>query len=268
MGAGNASRANLFDPGAVHTAPGIVWLGERFDLGVGGGVGSDGSSLVHASAFDGQTSNIGLGVHWARRRQEVTPLDAELPGWRRKGESFNNEVESSVVSATIGGGGVHHLFGFGVGLRYYFRTSTLRGAEGVFNIAPSIAGIVAETWTLSLTVENPIPVDYGDAPLAVGSGTRWQPSDRFALSVDTLTDLGTYPGEVRFTPMAGAEIYIQDMVPVRVGWTQDGVSQVQHVTAGVGAVNESMGFNYAVLLDPWSSDDVAHEHRVSLRISM
>jgi hypothetical protein len=268
VGMGDTVRSNPDDPGSVYAAPGMVWLGERFDLGAGGGLGTDGVRTLQVGAYDGQTSNVGLGVSWLVRRLEQSPAEDDLPGWRRKGESFSDEVESSVIAATLGGGGVHHLFGFGVGLRYYYRSSTLFGSDQSFNVAPSIAGVLADHWTVSLTVENPLPLDYADAPMAVGTGTRWQPTSGFAVAVDTLTDLGSVPGEVRFTPMVGMEARVHEAVPLRVGWLQDGLSQTQFISAGIGASNESMGFNYGVRLSPWATDGVEYMHRMSLRISM
>lgn len=267
-GMGNTVRSSPSDTGSVYAAPGMVWLGERFDIGAGLGLGSDGARLAQVSAYDGQTSNIGLGVHWSTLHMEAIPSIDELPGWRRKGETFNNTVESSVLALTIGGGGVHHLFGVGMGVRYYQRTSSLHGDDSSVNIAPSIAGVLAEQWTVSLTVENPIPLGYTDAPFGIGTGTRWQPSDRFAVAIDTLTDLGSAQGEVRFTPMAGAEIRAHEAVPMRIGWTQSGVTQQQLLTIGIGASNSAMGFDYASLLDVWSKGELMHSHRLALRISM
>lgn len=266
-GMGKTVRSSVHEAASVYAAPGLVWIGERFDMGAGGGLATDGARSFFVGAHDGQTSAIGLGVHWISHRLEVVPSDDELPGWRRKGESFDNEVESSVLSATIGGGGVHHLFGFGLGLRYYSRTSTLRGASRSFNVAPSIAGVVADQFTLSLTVENPLPFEYLDAPLGIGTGARWQPSPRFAVALDTLTDLGTAPGEVRFSPMAGAEVWLNEMVPARIGWTQNGVTQRQQLTAGLGIASDAMDFSYACG-GLWSSDSGPTLHQLSLRLSM
>ena len=266
-GMGNTTRSNHLEPGAIYAAPALVWVGERFELGAGGAMSTDGTRSVFVGAHDGQTSSVGLGVQWLSDRKEVSPTLDELPGWKRKGQTFNNDVESSVISATVGAGGVNHLFGLGLGLRYYYRESTLGGAERGFNVAPSIAGVVAEQWVLSLTVENPLPIEFSDAPLAIGTGTRWQPSRRFAVAVDTLTDLGTVEGEVRFTPMAGAEAWLHEMVPIRVGWTQNGISQRQLLTTGIGVASESFDLSYACV-GLWSSDQGSTLHRMSIRLAM
>jgi hypothetical protein len=266
-GMGNCVRSNQDDPNSVFAAPGMVWVGERFDLGFGGGFGPSSSRQVQAAAYDGQTSSIGLGLHWSMTAKDEIPSNDELPGWREKGETFDNHIQSTVLSASVGGGGVHHLFGVGVGLRYYTSTSTLEGTEQSFNIAPSIAGVVGRYWTLSLTIENPLPLGYAGAPLAVGSGARWQPSSRFAVAVDTLTDLGSMPGEVRFSPMVGTEIRIQDEVPIRLGWTQNGITNEKFITGGIGAANDALELSYGVQLDLWTHDEVTHLHRLALRIS-
>jgi hypothetical protein len=64
------------------------------------------------------------------------------------------------------------------------------------------------------------------------------------------------------------EARVHEAVPLRVGWLQDGLSQTQFISAGIGASNESMGFNYGVRLSPWATDGVEYMHRMSLRISM
>jgi hypothetical protein len=266
-GMGNCVRSSPDDPNSVFAAPAMVWIGERFDIGVSGGLGSNSGRHMQAGAYDGQTSSLGLGVHWSMESSDVIPGNEELPGWRKKGETFDNHLQSTVLSASVGGGGVHHLFGAGVGLRYYTSTSTLEGAEQSFNIAPSIAGVVGKYWTLNLTIENPLPLGYSGAPLAVGTGARWQPSSRFAVAVDTLTDLGSMAGEVRFTPMVGTEIRIQDVVPVRLGWTQNGLTNQQFLSAGIGAANEVMEFAYGVQLDLWTDDELSHLHQFAVRIS-
>ena len=267
-GMGNCVRSSPDDPNSVFAAPGMVWIGERFDLGFSGSLGSNSYRQLQASAYDGQTSSVGLGLHWSMETLDEIPSIDELPGWREKGETFDNHTQSTVLSASVGGGGVHHLFGVGMGLRYFTSTSTLEGTEQSFNIAPSIAGVVGRYWTLSLTIENPLPLGYAGSPLAVGTGARWQPSSQFAVAVDSLTDLGSMPGEVRFSPMVGTEIRIQDVVPVRFGWTKNGLTNEQFVTGGIGAANESMEFAYGVQLDFWTADEVAHLHRIGMRISM
>ena len=193
-----------------------------------------------------------------------------MPGWRRENQSFDNEVRSSVIGATIGGGGVHHIFGAAMGLRFYTRSTSLEENMHSFNLAPSVAGLVQDQLYLSLTVENPIPLGFADSPLAVGTGTRWQPTDQFAMEFDTLTDFSSVEGEVRFTPMAGAEYRIQALVPVRAGWSHDGITSANSVTAGIGAANEAVSFNYGATLELGSEGEtLSHmSHGVHLRVSI
>jgi hypothetical protein len=267
-GMGNCVRSSPDDPNSVFAAPALVWVGQRFDLGFGGGRGPSSSRQWQAAAYDGRTSSVGLGVHWSMDARDEIPSNDELPGWREEGETFDNHIESTVLSASVGAGGVHHLFGVGLGFRYYTTTSTLDGTDQSFNLAPSIAGVLGRYWTLSLTIENPLPLEYEGAPLAVGTGARWQPSSRFAVAVDTLSDLGSMPGEVRFSPMVGTEIRIQDVVPLRLGWTQNGITNEKFITGGIGAANEAMEFAYGVQLDLWTHDEVTHLHRLAMRLSL
>jgi len=269
QGMGDAVRSNPYDSGAVFAAPGMVWLDGRFDVSGGAQFGSDGAMIVQVAAHDSQTSPIGLGVQWFRTSQDLTPAQSELPGWRRKGTSFTNEVQSSVLAATLGGGGVHHLFGAGLSLRYFNSTSTLLGAQHSFNLAPGVSAVMADQIYVSLTAENVIPLDFEGSPMGMGTGTRWQPTDRFGLAFDTLTTFGASNDDtVSFSPMVGAEFRAADVVPIRVGWKRDGVTSQRLVTGGIGASNESFGLNYSVQLDLDQEENVGHWHGVSLRISM
>jgi hypothetical protein len=268
QGMGDAVRANPYDSSSVFAAPGMVWVDGRFDVSGGAQLGSDGGHTIQVAAHDSQTSPIGLGLQWFRDSQDVTPSNAELPGWRRKGTSFTNEVQSSVLAATIGGGGVHHLFGVGLNVRYFNRTSTIHGSEHSVNVSPGMSGVMADQLYLSFAVENAIPLGFDGAPLAVGTGTRWQPTDRFGLAFDTTTDLTSMDDGVGFTPMVGAEFRVADVVPIRAGWLSNGVTGQKLVTAGIGASNESFALNYSVQLDLDQEETIGHWHGVSLRISM
>lgn len=104
--------------------------------------------------------------------------------------------------------------------------------------------------------------------MGVGTGTRWQPTDRFALAFDTVTDLSDLDGSMGFTPMLGGEFRVADVVPVRAGWVSDGLTGQKLITAGIGASNESFALNYSVQLDLNQEESVGHWHGVSLRISM
>jgi hypothetical protein len=268
QGMGDTVRSNPHDSGSVYAAPGMVWVDGRFDVTGGGQLGSGGEHTIQVAAHDSQTSPVGLGLQWFRNSQDLSPTNAELPGWRRKGTSFTNEILSSVLAATIGGGGVHHLLGVGLNVRYFNRTSTLNGSEHSVNVTPGVSGVMADQLYLSFAVENAIPLGFDGAPLGVGTGTRWQPTDRFGLAFDTLTDLSAVDVGVGFTPMLGAEFRVANVVPLRAGWTHNGVTGRQLLTAGIGASNESFALNYSVQMDLDQEESVSHWHGVSLRISM
>lgn len=268
QGMGYTNRANPYDGGSVYSAPAMVWIDGRFDISGGAQLGTDQSRIFQASAHDAQTSPIGMGVQWFRQTKDETPDPSELPGWRRENQQFGNEVVSSVIAATIGGGGVHHLFGAALGLRYFTRSSSLADNENSFNIAPSVAGFVQDQLYLSLTVENAIPLGFVDAPLSLGTGSRWQPTEQFAVAFDTLTDFSSIEGEVRVSEMAGMEFRVQGLIPLRVGWKNDGVTESQSVTAGIGASNEDIAFNYGGAFELDADGEPNHWHGLHLRISI
>lgn len=268
QGMGDTVRANPWDPMTAHAAPGMVWLDGRFELGGSGRFGSDETNLWQVGAYDAQTTRVGFGLFWSRSTQSIAPKNEELPGWRQEDQEFDNHIRSSVLSTTIGGGGIHRLFGFGVGVRYFYRSTKLGGSEHAITLAPSIATVIQDTVIFSITAENVIPTGNPDAPLGLSTGTRWQISRQLALAFDTEADFSSLDNQVAFTPMVGAEFRAGDVVPIRVGWKRDGVDQTRWLSSGIGVENESVGLSYGLSLDLWSGAEAVHHHGMMLRISM
>jgi len=269
QGMGDTVRANPWDPMTAYAAPGMVWIDGRFEVGGSGQYSSADTNVWQVGAYDAQTSKVGFGLFWSRDSRSVVPKNEELPGWREVDEEFDNHITSSVLAMTIGGGGIHNLFGAGLGVRYFYRSTKLGGVEHAVTLSPSVATVVQEELYLTLTAENVIPTNQPDSPVAIGTGTRWQPSNRFAIAFDSLTDFTSVSGEVRFTPMVGAEVRIANVVPIRAGWTRNGVDDSQWVTGGIGVENESVGLSYSLQMDAWSDEDVlVHQHGLMLRVSM
>ena len=270
QGMGHTTRSSSNDGGAAYTAPATIWLSSSFDVSGGARIGTGKSRLYQASAQDSQTGPVGLGVQWFRQDEDTTPSRAELPGWKRPGENFENPTSTSVFSAALGGGGVHHLFSIAAGLRYYTRTAPVTGTQSEINGVVSMGGIVQDQLTLTLTAENLIPQDgFDGAPLSLGTGTRWQPTERFALAFDSLSDFESKDEGIAFTSMAGMEYRVGEVVPVRLGWMNDGVTGQGYATAGLGVSNETAGLNYGGRLEvgEGAGDSPGHWHGLSLRAS-
>jgi len=268
QGMGNTVRANPWDPMTAYAAPGMVWVDGRFEIGGSGQYGNNETNSWSVGAYDAQTTKVGFGLFWSRHSKDLKPKNSELPGWRKQGQKFDNQITSSVLGMTLGGGGVHHLFGAGLGIRYFYRNTKLGGTEHAVTLSPSVALVVADQLYLSLTVENAVPTGHADAPLAVSTGTRWQPSNRLAIDFDAVVDFTSIPGEVRFTPMVGAEVRAVPEVPIRVGWFSEGVDETQWVTGGVGVENESVGLSYSLQMDWMTTEELVHQHGLMLRVSM
>ena len=221
QGMGHTTRSNLSDGGAAFTAPATVWLNGGFDVSVGARLGSGKSLLYQASAQDAQTGPVALGLQWMRHESDSTPTNKDLPGWKKPGESLENPTTTSIYGASLGGGGVHNLFSLAVGVRYYTRSAPVTGEESEVNAVVSVGGLVQDQLLLTLTAENLIPQNgFDGAPLGLGTGTRWQPADSFALAFDTFTDFESKDEGVAFSPMVGAEYVIGEIVPIRPKWRQ------------------------------------------------
>lgn len=268
QGMGMTSRSSLEDGGAVYTAPATIWLNAGFDVSGGVRFGSSGGRLFQASALDAQTGPVGLGLQWYGHDEDLTPSKDDLPGWKKPGESFENPTQTSVFAASLATGGVHHLFSYSAGVRYYTREAPVTGEESELNAVVSIGAVLQDQLILTLTAENLIPQSgFDGAPLAVGTGTRWQPTESFAIAVDTLTDLESKDDGMVTSPMVGAEYRIRGVVPVRLGWTRDAVLEQSYATAGLGVASEQAGLEYGARLELDGGDSARHWHGVSLRAS-
>lgn len=266
QGMGHTSRSSLEDGGAAYTAPATLWLNAGFDVAGGAQISSSGGRLYQFSALDSQTGPVGLGVTWFRHDRDLTPSKDELPGWKKPGQSLDNPTQTQVFAASLGTGGVHHLFSYAVGFRYYMRSAPVTGDETELNAVASLGVVAQDQFVLTLTAVNLVPqTGFDGAPLSVGTGTRWQPTDSFALAVDTLTDLESREDGAVVSPMVGAEYRVQGVVPVRLGWTRDNVSETSFATAGVGVSNEQAGLDYGARLELGATGDPKHWHGLSLR---
>ena len=270
QGMGSTTRANLGDGGAVFTAPATIWLSSAYEVSIGARIGTGESRLYQVSAQDAKTGPVALGVQWMRHHTDTSPSAGDLPGWKRPGDSLENPTVTSVFGASLGSGGVHHLFSLAAGARYYTRIAPVTGEEAELNAVVSVGGIVLDQLTLTMTAENLIPQDgFNGAPLSLGTGTHWQPTDSFSLALDTLADFESKEDKVAFSPMVGTEFVIAEVVPLRIGWYRDGVSGQGVVTAGIGVSNEVAGFNYGGQLQvgEGTPDKPGHWHGLSLRAS-
>jgi hypothetical protein len=268
QGMGDTTRSSLDDGGGAYTAPATIWLNEGFDASAGARIGSGSSRLYQASALDSQTGPIGMGIQWFRHDQTSSPSSGDLPGWKKPGESFSNPTSTSVLSASLSTGGVHHLISYAAGLRYYMRTAPVTGESTEINGVLSVGFRVQEQLIVTLTGENIIPQSgFDGVPLGVGTGVRWQPVESFGLAVDTFTDLESDDSGAVVSPMVGAEYRIQGTVPIRVGWRRDGLSGSSFATAGLGVSNEQAGLHYGASLQLGEQDDLRHWHGLSLQAS-
>lgn len=271
QGMGNATRANFLDGGAAYTAPATMWLGGRFDVHLGGRLGTESDRLFQVSGHDSKTGPLSLGLNWFRHDTDVKASPEELPGWRRPNQNFDNPMRASVFGASIGGGGVHHLLSGAIGFRYHTRRAPVSGDKSEMNIVASVGGIVVDQLILTLTGDNLIPQDEIDgAPMSIGTGVRWQPIEAFGVEIDTLTDFESVKNKVVMTPMFGAEYTIAQIVPIRAGFFRDGVEEQSHVTAGIGVANDTVGLNYGGRMTVGArapDEKILHFHGLDLRAS-
>ena len=189
-----------------------------------------------------------------------------MPGWKQPGTTFENPSTTSVFAASLSGGGVHHLMGYAVGVRYYSRVAPLTGTESELNAVLSVGFVVRDQLVVTVTGENLIPQsEFDGAPLGIGTGCRWQPVDTFAVAVDTFTDFESSEDGSVTTPMAGMEYRIVDLVPLRAGWTRNGLTDQSYVTGGFGVSNEQAGLHYGAKVELGDDGNRSHWHGLSLR---
>ena len=85
-GFATAVRANPTEPSVLESAPATMALGDRYTVGITGGIASSDELGFRIEGMDSKTGSFALGISYVHDATEPETTNADLPGWRTPGE--------------------------------------------------------------------------------------------------------------------------------------------------------------------------------------
>lgn len=270
LGAGGASRADLGSLAAIATAPGILHLRPRFDLGGGFAYGTGNARKWQVAATDSQTGPVALGVMFSRTSEESEVRDEDLPGWKEEDLVIGERREiRQRVGGAIATSFLNRTIGVGASLAYLYRKDGFDRTDGAIGVGASAGLRAGEQFVLSVTGDNLLPTGLWFAPTTFATGARLDVSPAAALQGDLILDFTSLANEVAIGARVGAEFTVGGIVPLRVGWARFGALDENRLTAGIGVGNEQAAVDYA-FQGTLATDGQPFEqwHGISVRLSI
>ena len=266
MAVGGVTRANPTAMGAILTSPATLALTPRYEVAVGGRLGTSKVRRVEAAATDSSTGPLTLGLMYIREGASFEATPDELPGWLIPEQDTINPYTESTVGGGLAMSWLNRHLSAGLGGRFTRYASRFSEQADTYALNASVAGQIDERVFIALTGENLYSSDSSDA-MKLGTGLRWQPPRRdssgasaFGIEADLVSTLGEDP--LLTDIHLGLEARPSPFVPLRVGLHRDRLSGSDAWTAGLGAGTKEAMFEYAARLQRTT---LAHSHSLSLR---
>ena len=243
---GSTGRANPRSLSAIITSPGVIGLERQYTLGGSARFGPQKGRSFQAGASDSVTGPVALGVMWAGEWSSPPVPDEELPGWRVAGQAGENPTEETTIGGAIGGALAQRRVGVGLGVSYHRYKSFYRDPSGLVDLSAGVSGKLGDQVVLAASVRDFLPsADFTKAPLVLEGGIRWGPSPWLGIEADVWSDMQTLD-EPALSIGVGGVAWAARTVPIRLGYTRDGIDDLDILTAGIGAGSESGSLEYAV----------------------
>ena len=255
-GMGGAGVANGTDTSSIRHSPAAMLLEVAFSLADGPLV----SGIVGVK--DTRTSDFGAGVITTRQWSDVSPPDAELPGWKEQGTEFTDKRWEQTWRVGVGYGmlrrpvltraGSYEVrrLAFGGGMVYGRTISELSGTRNSWEFNAGVAGRPLSVLTVAASVHG-----LGE----LGEEDTWGEAGAMAnLGPWILVADGLYrpTAEQAYGFRAGAQVEIEG-IAIRGGAALD--QGAWRGTGGLGIVSESVRMDYAL---GWAPAIGAFDHTV------
>ncbi len=276
VGGGGASRADLGSLSAAATAPALLPLRPRYDVGGGIRFGPDSGITWQAAAVDSQTGPVALGLLVSRTTEVTQVREDDLPGWRETDTPIGERRDARTrLGGALAISALERQLGFGASVTWHHRTDGFDRSEGRVTAGASVAAHLGQQLVVSVNGENLIPTGLWFAPTLGTAGLRWAPAEVAALQGDLILDFSSRPGEVAAGARVGVEAIAGRVVPLRLGWAHleaveslDGDPE-DRLTAGIGVGNAQAALDYGFQagLDGGDDEGLRQWHAVSLRLS-
>lgn len=168
--------------------------------------------------------------------------------WLGKGKK---RVQGSVVDLGMGFS-LHENFAMGGTLTYY---GYRRGEEENYThqiSADLSAMLVFENFSLALAGYNLLGFDTPEGPRAYGAGMAYGNDRAFRLALDYRID--HYSDQLVHIIAAGGEYLLDEVMPVRLGYTWDTSLKQGFISGGLGFVSQNFGADVGARWDPSSGE--------------
>lgn len=242
---GSTGRANPRSLSAIITSPGVIALDRQYTIGGSARFGPQKTRSFQAGASDSVTGPVALGLMWAGEWSSPPIPDDELPGWRIPDADTENPTEQSTIGGALGGAFAQRKVGVGIGVSYHRYKSFYRDASGVVDLSAGVSGKLGDQVVVAAAVRDLLPsTDFTGAPLTIEGGLRWGPSPWFAIEADLWADMVSLDAPALGVGVGGVA-WAAKTVPIRLGYTRDGVEDLDVLTAGVGAGSDKGSLEYA-----------------------
>jgi hypothetical protein len=268
-GAGRASPANLDN---IWYGSSVLALDSRYDIHGSGLITPDSWRGFAVAALDSRTSNLAVGLSYTMMQHPDMPMrSTELPGWQLEGQSLDNEASAHHVGAGLGfsADGERRL-ALGLHGGYFWRKAARAGEGRGFQLGGSVSGRPVETLYLSLGTTWPLMVEgargYEDQP-RFDLGGHWDIVEGVSLLADATLPMDELVG-VDFA--VGAQYVIQELVPLRLGWSRNAGDVRHSLGAGTGISSEYLDLQYGIWIDLGPQPDglAPPSHGLTLAMAM
>ncbi len=270
-GFATAVRANPTEPSVLESAPATMALGDRYTVGITGGIASSDELGFRIEGMDSKTGSFALGISYVHDATEPETTNADLPGWRTPGEDPSIDPTRHTNFAVGGAlGWADDRIAAGATVRRYSTKATYASDDTSWNVGLGVGSKLGEQVTLSLTGMNLVPDDA--TPFTLALAGRVAPTEIASLEVDLVSDFTSDPDHPVYGVATGGEIFIHELVPIRAGFEHDAASNANAIGFGLGAVGEGAavqyGFHTAVGDGPFQVWGTGTWHTLELIVSL
>jgi hypothetical protein len=245
IGLGGALRASPASTSGIYLNPATIAMARLYHVNLMYQyTGEDDMHMGGAAAVDSVTSSIiaaGISLNYLRtdlRRTDHESWDARLALAGNIADVFflgmtgrYIRVEHDLESGNRGPNGVPALPSSG--------SQQIDGFTFDAGAAVAIGGIVS----VGVTGYNLSDTGSVYAPIQLGSGAALTLFDMLLLELDLVVDFTSYD-DINEEIHGGAELFVANMLPIRVGYIYDVHFDIHTVAAGLGYVDPSFGVDF------------------------
>jgi len=240
IGLGGALRASPSSTSGIYLNPATIAMARVYHLNLMYQyTGEEDIHMGGAAAVDSVTSSViaaGVSLNYLRsdqRRTDHESWDARLALAGNIGDVFflgltgrYIRVEHDLESGNRGPNGLPAL-----------PSSGSQQVDG-FTFDAGAAVAIADLVSIGVTGYNLTDTGSVYAPMQLGSGAAITLLDMLLLELDVVVDF-TSQEDVNEEIHGGAELFVANMIPIRVGYIYDVFFDIHTVTAGLGYVDPS-----------------------------